>query len=318
MKELNTKRWSKAILVAAVVAAVIGIYLIGKRIYEYTGKKELWEWLELLTIPVSLAIVGAVVTIFQTLTARKTAREENKVNREIADERSQDQAFQNYLNRMGELSLKEDLRNSKSDSPEANLARAWTLVILKSVRGERGSKRKRSVVDFLYETNLIVAVGGKESVIVMRGADLGRADLSGAVLGGADFRGADLKGAHLNRADLGGADLREADLKGAHLNRADLRGSHLSGANLRGAHFSGAYFTGAYLTGAYLTGANLTEADLTRARLGGADLTEAQLNRANLTGAKISENALNRAILKDTTLPNGKKTTNERGEKLPG
>ena len=65
------------------------------------------------------------------------------------------------------------------------------------------------------------------SEAVLRGANLGIADLRGANLSEAVLSGADLSGADLGRADLSEANLSGANLSGANLDRADLRGANL-------------------------------------------------------------------------------------------
>jgi uncharacterized protein YjbI with pentapeptide repeats len=91
------------------------------------------------------------------------------------------------------------------------LARARTLTVLPRL----DSRRKGTVVRFLYEANLIK----RERVIL----DLWEADLSGA-----DLRDADLAGANLHRADLYYANLMGADLREAYLNEAALNYANLT------------------------------------------------------------------------------------------
>ena len=90
---------------------------------------------------------------------------------------------------------------------------------------------------------------------VMRGADLGGANLSDANLRGANLRDANLRDANLCCADLRGANLRCADLGGANLCGADLDGANLRCANLCGAYLGCANLRDANLGGADLRGA---------------------------------------------------------------
>ena len=86
----------------------------------------------------------------------------------------------------------------------------------------------------------------------LRGADLGRTQLSNAGLPEVDLRGASLWQANLRDADLRGADFREALLQGA-----DLRGAKLLGVDLRGVSLDLTQLRGAVLKGADLRGASL-------------------------------------------------------------
>src|SRR3712207_5418984 len=114
-------------------------------------------------------------------------------------------------------------RSSVEGSEVRTLARARTQTVL----GRLDSRRKRSVVQFLYEADLI----NKENPVV----GLSDVHLSGADLSKTDLSEADLSGARLTDADLSGADLSETDLSEAHLSWADLSWANLSGAEVSGA-----------------------------------------------------------------------------------
>jgi uncharacterized protein YjbI with pentapeptide repeats len=169
-------------------------------------------------------------------------------------------------------------------------------------------ERKRSVLQFLYEAQLInrpqstFVEGvtyelGPARIVGLSGADLTSADLryiylsdtalNGALLDDADLREAKLSDIDLGGAYLSGADLSYADLRGASLVNAELQRKdelNLSGANLSGANLSGADLSGADLSGASLSGTNLYEA---------TGWTEEQLRQAR--------------SLKGATMPNGQK-----------
>src|SRR5216683_1250399 len=93
-----------------------------------------------------------------------------------------------------------------------------------------------------------------------------------------------MRGANLWKAQLEGADLSEAQLEGADLSGAQLKGADLSRAQLKGADLSEAQLEGASFIGAQLEGADLSEA-----QLGGADLSGAQLKRAILRNVILGD-----------------------------
>jgi hypothetical protein len=101
------------------------------------------------------------------------------------------------------------------------VARLQTLMILRGLRPEH----KRSVVEFLYEADLIkkereTASGSIKKVwpiIDLHSADLSSARLHSIVLCSADFSGANLSGANLSGADLSGADLTDAKVTAEQL-----------------------------------------------------------------------------------------------------
>jgi uncharacterized protein YjbI with pentapeptide repeats len=119
---------------------------------------------------------------------------------------------------MLELLLNKNLVGSPSGSDVREVARARTLTALRRV----GNKRKRDLLQFLYEAGLI---SKSNPVVDLRGADLREADLSGVRLADAQLRGVDLSGANLDRADLSGTDLTGANLDGTEARTANLSDS---------------------------------------------------------------------------------------------
>jgi uncharacterized protein YjbI with pentapeptide repeats len=279
-------RWWWVIGIAG-AAALFGLIIVGYWV-PWTGfdgppTKTLWDWLQLLVIPLVLAIGGFLFN--QTQQRREQA---------IADEDRQEAALQSYLDRMAELLVVHKISTSKPEAPERDVARARTLTVLRRL-GTDGS-RKAGVLQFLYESGLIQApdpiislAGAELTLIQWVSANLVWANLGGAHLGGAHLGGANLVGANLGGADLGGADLGGAHLGGAHLGGAYLGGADLRGADLRGAYLERANLRGANLGGADLGGAHLVGANLGGANLGGADLGGANLGGANLEGARRLE-----------------------------
>lgn len=128
----------------------------------------------------------------------------------------------------------------------------------------------------------------------LSGADLFGANLDGATLAGADLSGADLRNARIVRSDGPGVGVSDADLRSAELRGAKLNGQDLSGRDLHGVDLSAADLTGAKLIGTVLTSANLGNSNLTE-----ADLTRAVLAYTSTTGV----------VWKDTTCPNGSKSS---------
>src|SRR5215204_1004600 len=99
----------------------------------------------------------------------------------------------------------------------STVARARTLTVL----GRLDSGRKRSVLQFLYESGLIY----KEQTL------LDESDLIRRIPNIVRLLQADLSEADLFGADLFEADLSRANLSGANLSQADLSRANLSGAN---------------------------------------------------------------------------------------
>ena len=267
--------WAAGIVVALAFAVVVICgYLFG---WKWTGlvaaahypNRTLWDWLDLLIVPVVLAIGGYLFT-----------RSESRATRAVAERRTEDEALQAYLDQMGQLLLDkaQPLRQSEEESEERTFARARTLTVLPRLDGVR----KGSVLQFLSEAGLIA----QDSPVI--------------ALGGADLSGANLSGANLSGIWLREADLSRAHLVGTLLPHADLSRANLSGADLRRANLTGAALKRTDLTGTDVRGARLTWTNLRFALLSDADLSNAQL----ITNEELAQQTKH---LKGATMPNGQK-----------
>jgi uncharacterized protein YjbI with pentapeptide repeats len=303
--------------------------------------KTLWDWLSLLGVPFTLAVFGFFLQQIQQERSEKSAIEQRKRDKLIADKQrelaaneTKEEVLQGYFDRLSTLLIDKnlmaiaakvypkELQKSEATPEEKELVasavdvvRARTLSILRRFENDR--ERKTSVIRFLIETDFIRKLSLDLSNADLSAAILRYADLSGAILANANLIGADLRYADLSGAILVGADLRYADLANANLSGADLRYADLSGANLSGANLANANLANANLSGADLSGANLRRANLANANLSGAilgfaDLSGADLRRADLiganlaiadlSGADLSGANLRRAILVDADL----------------
>src|SRR5260221_1480317 len=228
----------KPLGIIGIIVACLGVVVLVFVVVRLYGTgfvgKTLWDWLGLLAalaIPVVVGFGAAWFTAQQV----KASERENKDNQHEA-------ALQTYIDKISELLLHEKLRDSAEEDEVRKIARVRTLTILPRL----DANRKRSVLQFLYESDLI---NKGKSIIVLRDADLSKANLS-----------------HVN--------LREADMSFAILSEANLSGARLLGANLRKVNLCGANLRSAKLYEAALDGADLSFVDLTD-----AIITEEQLRQ---------------------------------------
>jgi hypothetical protein len=92
-----------------------------------------------LAIPLVLAFAGFWFT-----------SQQEKSGQVVEEQRAQDAALQAYLDQMGTLLLKEELRKSEEDSEVRTLARARTKTVLERL----DSRRTAAVIEFLIEAEL--------------------------------------------------------------------------------------------------------------------------------------------------------------------
>jgi hypothetical protein len=259
-------RWPAAIVAAvAFLLVVICSYLFG---WKWTGfpKQTFWDWLDLLIVPVVLAIGGYLFNSAQ-----------NRGTQKVAEPRAQDDALQAYLDKMSDMLIpnkdQPSLYKARPGDSLSEVARARTLTVLPRLDGDR----KAQVVQFLYEAGLITK---GNPILVLRGADLSDAKLNYFNLRSINLSGASLQGAYLFNTDLSGADLS---------------GTDLLGANAWYVNLSSAQLVYARLSGASLLRANLSKTNLSYTYLGdisgfgkgtNIELSHANLQHANLSGAE--------------------------------
>src|SRR5215218_7134050 len=257
---------------------------------EQQTKKSRWgfrgmtvrDWLPIggaLLVPLVIALGSWAIT----WQLEKLENQRAEAERELAEQRAQDEALQAYLDQMSHLILDRQLLEVEQGDPVHTLAQARTSTAILRLDAEHNE----SVTHFLITSGL--SVRSKDSPRLLRGSTLSHAKLSGAHLpdadlGDADLSGADLSNALLDNANLIVADLSGADLSNALLDNADLV-AHLTNADLSGASLIGADLRDANLFGADLSDANLISANLSDAILVKANLSDANLENANLSGA---------------------------------
>lgn len=233
-------------------------FIVAAYHFDWTGtgfeNKTLWDWLQLLIIPLALAIIALLYNLASTRTEQKIAtqryeqdkqitkehyeqdkqitKERYEQDKQIAKERyEQDQQIaldkqredllQTYLDRMSELLLEKQLATTPTDEVR-NVARVRAITILFQL----DARRIGYVFAFLKEAGLMSTAS--ESIVSLQDANLSNINFSQAMLAKADLRKA-----NLSEANLSEAILLEANLSGADLSGANLSGAILSEAKMQ-------------------------------------------------------------------------------------
>lgn len=248
--------------------------------------KTLWDWLQLLVVPIVLAGITFGLGLEQSRINDENNQKQHNTDIQIATDQQQQTLLQGYLDYITSLILGV---NTGKDSPTlinaqlgdeiSQVARAHTLVTVARL----DPKRKGFLLRFLYDAKLI----NKSHVLI----DLYGADLSGADLSNVNLAGVDLNGVNLIGANLEGVNLSEASLNGTLLDEAKLHYANLFKASL--SNLTVRITDETIISHAYLRNADLRAVDLSD-----ANLTNADLNGANVMGAELGAVILNGTILK--------------------
>jgi hypothetical protein len=97
--------------------------------------KTLWDWLQLLIIPLVLALAAFALNAMQA--AREAKREDRRAARErkLAADRAREDTLRVYLQQMSDLITQHGLRRAQGGTP--TLARTLTLIALRRLDSER-------------------------------------------------------------------------------------------------------------------------------------------------------------------------------------
>ena len=220
-----------------IIIVIIGSVLLGYSV-SWTGfgdfitptgnfirGKTVWDWLELLVIPLSLLIGGYILNTAERNAERQRGEERSKLERELAIDRQCETALQSYIDKMSDLLLNEKLRTTKRKEVR-DVARTRTISVMRGL----DTRRNNLVIQFLREAKLIT---DKNSIL--NDADMGGMNLKSLNLYEVYLEKADLQYANLQEADLWSAILRDAILWGTDLQNTKLQGADLQSADLRDA-----------------------------------------------------------------------------------
>lgn len=200
--------------------------------------KTLWDWLDLLVVPIVLAL-GA----FLLDGSRKRSE------RAIESDRQRQQVLDGYFDYVSGLLLSNEMDNPETSNLARKLARARTLTVLRLLDG----RRKAQVLQFLYEARMI----DENPAINLNGADF-----RGALLDEATLSGAELRGAYFNNASIRYATLIASDLRGSDFSSVDFTSSNLSNARLAQARLDNAK-----IHTATIVDAEFSDVDLRKVRM---------------------------------------------------
>ena len=243
-------------------------FKVARLVWNWTGfgDKKLWDIIQILFVPVALAVAGFWFQDFTKKQEVKLADSKTKQELQVADSKAKQETLIKYLDQMSDL-LEKGLLKSKQDSPIFIIAQSKTVTALQSLDTER----QRLLIQFFKSANLNTLDGGKGLLF--------KARMSEAKLQNIDF-----SGINLNEVDLSGADLEGANLNGSKLKGANLTISNLSKANLSKADLSKAELTGAILIGAFLEEANLSKANISETFFSEANLKNVNFSNSIMKG----------------------------------
>lgn len=161
--------------------------------------------------------------------------QDNNANYTLELERYRQTILTDYLTQTTQLTLDNPLWKLQQNP---YLLRAITQTVLDELDGER----KRYIIMFLQDTNLLTFSDKINSPPLLKNANLTEAQLHNLDLSKANFSDADLTKANFNQANLHKANFSHAKLNNASFTNADLRGVNLTKTDLTTTNFTNACY----------------------------------------------------------------------------
>ena len=113
--------------------------------------KTLWDWMQLLIVPIVLGGGAVWFQVQASSTARQNETERADAQRTVEIDRARQSALQAYLGSISVLLLDKNLADPSVDTAVREIARANTLSTLRQLDPER----KRLLITFAYDSKLI-------------------------------------------------------------------------------------------------------------------------------------------------------------------
>ncbi|GCF07203.1 pentapeptide repeat-containing protein [Dictyobacter arantiisoli] len=193
-----------------------------------------YVWTHLWSILLVICLAGGFLwlNLQQRQTALLASQQEQATQRGIATEQQRETILQNYMNKMTDLMINNQLLKNHSRADSAKLAAD---ALTRETLSRLDADRKAILMRFLFQTRLI---SNDSDAIDLQDVDIsqahmGQIDIRDTTLTGANLSATDLHGATLSNAILVFTNLSHANLAKADLHACDMHNTNLSGANLR-------------------------------------------------------------------------------------
>jgi hypothetical protein len=168
-------------------------------------EKKLWDWMELLIIPVVLSLLVVLFNRSERKSDREAIEKQVTTERDISTDRQHEEALQAYFDMMMELVVSDINKGIKTNKNIQSMARVRTLILLNQLDG----KRKGYVLEFLNESKLIEV---DNPVIDLYGADFSGMRLSETNIKNANLQGVKFRRAILNKVNFNNSSFHEANI----------------------------------------------------------------------------------------------------------
>lgn len=298
-----------------IVMVLIVAFFVWKVIFEFNSplirelgfNQSLWAWMDLLIIPVALAVAAYALSKLQKESEQRVAERREEENRQLAERREEEnrrrddekqsrdtyQSFVDFVekffhNHKGQLQIFEE------DHPIRSIVQARTTHTL-TILNETW---RPLYFQFLLVSGLTTGGRQKENATGDESSSLDNKTIYAGIL-----RNADLRLINLDKVDLFSADLQRVNLERCKLHETVLINVDLSDAKLKDAQLIGVQLTNGILLQAQMEGVNLENCVLKKANLSKSNLSKSKIKSCAFGGDKEDEGSnLSGALLEEVEL----------------
>lgn len=306
-KYVFSSKWSTYVLFTLIICFVI--FLITRINYNnpYLGfskfsyklddneffipAKTLWDWLELLIIPIALVLGGYFLNRSEKRLEIKLAEEKAKTDRKIAEVRNQEIILGEYFDRMSDLLIEKQIHGSESDSVVRDVARTRTLSVLRRIYPDR----KAIVLKFLYESELIIKKQEREPLITLKDADLQGLELEKTEFFDIDLSGANLflakfKDVRFINSNLNDIDFSNSSVEFCFFNNVELMNSVFDFIKLNNVSFDKCNFNGFSSKAMEIINSSIINSDLSNAEIKSAEIKSVEFKNNEIVNTDCENN----------------------------
>jgi len=283
-----------------------------------TPQKYIWDWLDLLVVPVVLALGGILITFINEINNREIAAYQRHLDRDLdlsnkqkdfdlQESMHQIRLLSEYLSNMSKLMLDYKLRQKRKSVRD--IANAWTINAMMNLNKDN----KGEALRFLYNSDLI---SGNNPVVnvsemdfsetILKASNLSGANLSGIILNNSDLNKTNLSGTNLTNAKLSDADLSEAIINDINFTSAEGSSIILSDCNIHNLEVHRVKFPGAILENVNIYNSSFNRANFRELLVKDSDISEFSFNNCELQESYIDSSELLHTRINNSQLTSSK------------
>lgn len=266
----------------------------------YRSGKYLWDWLEIIIVPLVLTLVGVYFNTRQKKAEIENAAETEKRKTIQNQIKEQESELSRYFEKINDLILRDGLAKESASLEVKSIARSMTTEILQKISIEYAPK----VINYLYENHLIEKENCKVDLsgIALAGIDLSERYLNNVNLSGIKIYAGNLSGADFSNSDLSNAILFRCNLRNSKFTNTDITATDLKSCNLVLADFKNVQGSRADLSYTHMYETVFENANLHKSEYFQSRIIQVNFRKANLSGAIFSHATIWDCFMKEANL----------------